>query len=203
MLAVLFAVSVPPATAQPWTGGIKIGTSIATLRGSANTTFHYKASLAGGATVSYWFTDVVSVRAEILYAQRGGTTDNAIFEETETGLTADVNITYVDIPVLLVARVPVAWRVVPSIYGGGAYATNIDTAITLRRDGVIVSTNSDDSIASKDLFGIIGTTFDIDVSGQRLGLDLRAAVGTKNVRPERPDAPLRNTSFILALGIEF
>lgn len=189
--------------AQPWTGGIRIGTSVASLSGNSDTDFGYIGALAGGGSVSYWFSEVISVRTEIMYAQRGATTGNAIVNGLQTGFKGEVSITYVDIPILLSARLPLSSPVVPSVFGGGAYGSNIETLVSLTDDNGVVVSNSDPSIAKNDLFGVFGFALDFDVSGQRFVFDARASLGLKNIRPERPDSPLRNTTYIFTVGLDF
>lgn len=200
---ILISVAPVDALSQPWTGGIRIGTSVATFSGQSDTDWGYTAALAGGGSVSYWFTEVMSVRTEILYAQRGATTSDAIVNGLQTGFEADVSITYVDIPILLSARLPLSAAVVPSVFAGGAYGANIETLLSLTDDNGVVVSNSDPSIANNDLFGVFGFALDFDVAGQRVVFDARASLGLTNIRPDRPDSPLRNTSYLFTVGLDF
>ncbi len=181
-----------------------MGGSVATFTGEANTSFDgYTAALGGGASVSYWFSEVVSVRTEILYTQRGATSSNAIIDGLPTGFDAEIAITYVDIPLLVSARLPLSTPLVPSLFAGGAYGSNVETLISLTdADGIVVS-NPDDSIASNDLFAVAGVALDMEVAGQRVIFDARVSRGLKNIRPEVPDSPLRNTSYLFTIGLEF
>ncbi|NNE35682.1 MAG: PorT family protein, partial [Rhodothermales bacterium] len=160
-------------------------------------------ALAGGASISYWFSDVVSLSGEVFYAKRGATTDNAILGGTETGLDGDIAITYVDLPLMLGFRLPIESPVVPRLLLGGGYGTNVETLITLRNETGVLESSSDDSIAKSDLFGIVGAAVDLDVGGQRIVFETRATFGFKNVRPERADVPLRNTALIFTVGLDF
>ncbi|MEZ4694853.1 MAG: porin family protein [Rhodothermales bacterium] len=204
VLLVATSVAIPQyATAQEWGGGLRLGTSIATLRGNSNTSFGYRATLAGGAGVSYRFNEYFGTRAEVMYVQRGGSTDNAIIGGVETGLTGDVTITYVDLPLLLTLDLPTRSSVVPNIFAGAAYASNVETLIVLRDETGAETSNSDNSIAGTDYLGIVGAGLAFNISGQRVVLEGRATIGLNNVRPTRPDAPLRNTSFLITAGLDF
>jgi hypothetical protein len=89
-------------------GGVSFGniSNSGVLPGDLST----RTGFAGGGYIGYRFGDVVGVEGNVLYAQRGETSDASF-------ATAETKLDYIDVPVLLTANIPLA-SIRPYAYAG-------------------------------------------------------------------------------------
>src|SRR5690606_1082296 len=137
----------PTAAGQTWSPHLSIGLSSATYSGETDNDFGYRSTMAGGAGVTANLTEVFGVRAEVLYVIRGAVATNAIIDGQPTELEAQFSVAYLDIPVLLVARMPGSSAFSPYVFGGGSYGRNLEAQLTLISPTGAKVQHADDSIA--------------------------------------------------------
>jgi hypothetical protein len=177
--------------------------SAATFAGQSDNQFGYRSALAGGAGATLNISDVLGVRSELLYVIRGALARDAVIDGEQTQFDVRFAIAYVDVPVLLVARLPLAGAVSPYIFAGGAYSRNVDARVTVISPSGAEVTDSDTSIRDGDFSIVGGAGLFIAVSTEEVFIEGRFVGGRQNVRPDRADAPLNNRSFLIVAGIRF
>jgi len=193
----------PTAEGQTWSPHLSIGLSSATYVGETDNEFGYRSTMAGGGGVTMNLTPVIGIRAEVLYIIRGAVAENAVIDGEPTELEARFSVAYVDIPVLVVAQLPLASRVSPYVFGGGAYARNVDAQLTLISPSNDKIQQDDSSIGMNELSLVGGAGLSMSVATQKLFVEARFAGGLSNVRPDREDAPFKNRSFLFVAGVRF
>lgn len=136
-----------------------------------------KLGFAAGLFVEKPFSDIISGQFEVLYVQKGGTgdTDDAEFDDVEIqdgGLT----LSFVDVPVLLKANIPLDGDVQPFVYGGPFAGYLLDASAESGGE-------SFDEVEIKDLLKDVnfGLVFGGGVSFGKISLDIRYDLGLANI----------------------
>lgn len=91
-------------TANAQTGvsyGIKGGFNGATFSGTDSKSSEYKAGFAAGVFGNFGFSDLIAIRPELLYSQKGASIDNFQGSSGTTNATFKSTLSYLDVPVLL------------------------------------------------------------------------------------------------------
>ena len=188
-----------PASAQSLPGltsvGVKGGASFATLRGDAlGEDLGYKTGFVGGIYGQAEFIPFFTPRIEVLYVQKGASTD------VQSGVEGSYNIDYIEIPVLAKANLPIVSRVFPSLYVGPYIGFPVS-------QGVEVDDGNQDDLSddpfSTDYGLVIGTDVDFTLAGKALTLSGRYDLGLANIADDdsfAEDDDLRTSTFMVTLG---
>ena len=194
-----------PARAQQFTGAIKIGGAVTSLSGEsrAETDFDLRAGLTGGVALGYDFGNGLLIQPEILYVVKGAYADTELVLDGEPrDIRARFDLTYLDVPVLLVYRFE-RRGIQPKLFAGPSVAYKLDARVRFRVRGSDGPTQSeeDESIEPIDYGAVVGAGAEFFISGQRVSFDVRALLGQANVRETAPE--LNNTGVAFFLGVVF
>ena len=194
----LFIAGAPPALAQEWTGNLKVGASITTFTGDTPTTFDPRVGWAGGFALGYDFGNGFVVQPEVLYVTRGASFDSAL---EGVPIRVHSRVSYAKIPVLVMYRLQ-RGTIHPKIFAGPLLASRLDAVINYRTEGSSqTQQEADNSLDDYDYGGLIGAGADVDWSGQRLSLEVRATFGLANLRTSEP--ALYHRGVLVLIGFVF
>jgi len=183
---------------------IKIGLSGSTLRGDTPTDFSAITRFAGGAGLSYDLGNGLLIQPEFLYIIKGATGKGSIAIvnlENPVPIEATFELTYLEIPVLLVYRFE-RKGLTPRVFAGPTLSFKLDSQVTFSAlDGGPEFQERDDTVESSDLGLTVGVGFDTEMGDEIFTVGLRGTYGFSNARSGDP--ALHNTAFGLYAGIVF
>jgi len=183
-LAVLvFALSLvvaTPASAQ-WTFGAGAGLTFASLSGDVVASSNTRVGFTAGGSAEYVLDDIWRVGLEANYVQRGGT--SVRFVTSASTEFVDVDLDYVEVPLLIKAAIPMSGSWTARVYGGLAIAFELSCSVA-------PAGSPGESCGSTEL-GLnsnstewslpFGATFSYALSGgSSLGVDLRYVLGVSS-----------------------
>ncbi len=198
-----------PAQAQQLTGALKIGGAVTNLSGKSNATFDPRAGLAGGVALGYDFGNGLLVQPEVLYVVKGAYADTEVDFFPDDGqdvlvpIRARFDLTYLEVPVLVVYRFAGRGGLQPKVFAGPSIAFKLDARVRFRARGGTgpTQTEEDDTVESIDYGAVLGAGAEFVVGSQRLSFEARALLGQANVR--MADPALHNVGVVFLVGIIF
>lgn len=175
--------------------GIKGGVDFATLRTDdegPNEEVGYKT----GFVIGFYgqiptADDFLTIQPEFLYVRKGAT--------LESGDTAiDINLDYIEVPVLLKANLPVQTRFFPSLYAGPYAAFAINRSVS-DDDG---EADIEEGFKSTDFGLVLGGDFDVTFGGYAFNLGGRYELGLTDVSQEDAfsNSDFKTGTFLITLG---
>lgn len=229
---------------SPWSFGLKGGINRATVGGEdaqlslarfapistgvINLTAdpETKTIFTGGAYVAYAFSDLFSVQAEVQLSGKGVKYNRdfafSLFESSVSGnLTADADVSYIEIPIVAKLHLPVAGSVRPYVYGGPALGILSDKKTSVRAEvsgisvpgipaGLPVDIPVTFSFYDMDWSAVIGGGVSFRMENTALGIDARYTMGLqsalKSVQAQNQsaqDVDLRHRVFSITGFMEF
>lgn len=184
------------------TGGLKIGMNSANLHGEAmkeleeelGEELKSKLGLCAGGFIRFNISETFAIQPEILYTMKGAKFEATIFDET---MTFKMNLSYLEIPVLVKLMIPTLSGVKPSLFAGPTLAIKLSGKTKLEYAG---ETEEEDIEEMKDTdFGlIIGAGVDFG----RLTVDLRYVLGLTEIS-EEAEEETKNGVISLLVGYSF
>lgn len=171
--------------------GLRLGGGLAQLRGEEDVfgddATDWKTGFTAGAFVRFPLTERFSVQPELLFKQEGGSISESFVEDgQDVRVDMGLNVSYLEIPVLLAYEVPLQSRLRPSVYAGPyvgyAVQRSVDFELAGADDG-----GFDLSIDAKDVFetlnygALVGVDLGFPVAGRRATAGLRYDLGLANV----------------------
>jgi hypothetical protein len=172
-IAGLLALSINDVEAQDTRFGLKGGLSLYTLTdsfGGVEETSDSKLGFAAGIFVEKPFTDIFSLQVEGLFVQKGGE-----YADDDWG-DESITLSYVDVPVLLKANIPLEGNATPYLYGGGFVGYLVDASA--EEDGVSFEI---DEFTNDINYGL---SFGAGVSFGAFNLDIRYDLGLADIYDE-------------------
>ena len=148
------------------------------------------------------------VQSELLYSVRGLTANRTFLYET---IDYDVRIKYVEIPVLVKAKMALSSRFEPSLYAGGYSAIKMSA----RSEKKILNETDESELSHVKNFDyglLFGADTDLNVWSQKLFVDLRFNWGLANVMSKQKNTvrvfgtdpgAVRNAGATLTTGFIF
>ena len=210
----------PVAAQTKWSGGIKGGVSLAKITGS--TAFSgsvtdgvdtidlfgdigdYRTGFAGGGFVTADVNEKFGIRAELLYAQKGGAGKlNVNFNGIPAG-TSDITfkLDYIEIPVLLVGTFPTQGSTRLSVFGGPTVAFNTSSKLKFETQGQSSEQDIGDSTESTDFGLAFGAGASFAASPRtRIVVDGRYTLGLSKFFTSGEDN--KNSAIQLMAGLSF
>lgn len=199
---------------SPWSFGLKAGVNRATVSGedaklslakfaSIPTGFfdltaepQPKTAFAGGVYIAYAFSDLFSVQAEVLLSGKG-VGYNRDFSVSLLGnnlsgnVTADAEVSYIEIPLLAKLVLPVAGTVQPYLYGGPSLGVLTDKATSVRikasglsnvgiPDNLPIDIPATFAFYDIDWSAVVGGGVRFRLENTALGLDARYTMGLRS-----------------------
>lgn len=157
---------------------------------------------------------------EILYSQYGGgdVLDTAIYTPSSSILNPlshiqniqfDVRIHTIEIPIMVMAKFPIAPEFKPFIYLGANMGINVNAETRIKREEVILDKtntryiydNTTDRVKLSDFSPIAGLGVVSEMLGVKLSLDLRLKYGVYDINNVKGLPGFKNTGVILSFGI--
>jgi len=205
MMFVALGAMLVPATlsAQDVMVGVKGGINVADLSVDADGeefSSDTKTGLVAGLFAEFGISDMFAVRPEGLYSQKG-------FKTQDTGIDLELNLDYIEVPVLLVARLGES-SIRPVVFAGPVIAFEASCKLEGESEGVTLDVDCseapDDPIetSSTDFGAAFGGGLEIDAGGVTLLFDGRYTLGLKDVESSsESSAKNRAWSFMAGAGI--
>lgn len=168
LIAVFGTVLTTPALAQ-LRGGLIAGATYSKMSGDFITSSELKWNWFAGAYVDLQYRKNVSLEVELNYVNKGGK------GVTENSQNIDLNVGYVEVPILANYLIPLGdkWRL--GLYGGGAVGVPVTCDVTI--EGSDVSCVSSLSSAKTEWLIPLGARLGYELSGaSRLDLDVRYSI---------------------------
>ncbi|MGD8699696.1 MAG: porin family protein [Gemmatimonadales bacterium] len=212
LLAIACSIALAPAgaAAQQITLGVKGGLNSANLSVDApedpDTDFDSQTDFLAGAFAQFGFGSVFAIQPEVHYSQRGA-------KSRDTDPAVKLNLDYIDVPLLLMARLGSRESpLYPILYAGPSVAFETRCNVSGEVDGTDVSFDCSDPQlegafqTTKTSFGLVfGGGFEILYSRLTVQLDARYNLGLTNLNDADDAAQVsvknRTWSFMLGLGI--
>lgn len=196
-----------PAAAQDVLLGVKGGLNVSDVKVDEDGTdvpVDTKTGLVAGAFAQIGLGDVFAVRPEALYSSKGGSV-------SDEGVDADISLDYIEIPVLLVARIPTSGALRPNLFAGPVISFEASCEVSGSADGITVSgdceeIDEEDPLLTKSTdFGVaFGGGLELDTGGAVLLLDGRYTLGLSDINDiESAPESLKNRAWSFTAGVGF
>jgi opacity protein-like surface antigen len=157
--------------------------------------------VAGGSL--YFRGERFGLQAEALYTVKG-----FAVEETSDGTSGNVEIRWLEVPVLLRAELMSEGSVRPYVVAGPTIAFKIDSKLTIEQDGVSVNLSElegedlDESISSTDVGAAAGVGVQAKVGGLAIEVEGRYTLGFSNLDKDDNDT-IKSRTATLSVGVRF
>jgi hypothetical protein len=206
--AVLIALAPARVGAQEVTLGLKGGLNVANLSvddpGGSDSGFDSQADFLAGLFAQFGIGRVFALQPEVLYSQRGAKTRG---DDSATKL----NLNYVQIPLLLMARLGSRESpIYPILYAGPQIALETRCQVTGEDEGVSVGLDCDDPLLDGELktnsteYGVVfGGGFELLYSRLTVQLDLRYQLALTNLNDTADSAEVAVKSRVWSLMLGF
>lgn len=211
----VFLLFVSPSYAQTITGQIRLGSSITSFSGQSQSTISPRAGLTAGVSLGYDFYNGLIIQADILYTTKGAYLEGEIDVDDDgipdVPIRARSDLTYLDVPLLLVYRFQNKGTVHPRFFVGPSVNLKLNSKIRFGPPGGELSqTEDDDSIKRLDYGGVAGAGLDIEVGSQIVTVEVRGILGLSTINkpqeavgPNPTSSEFKNTGVVILLGIAF
>jgi len=186
--------------------------SLQDVFGSGNTDVGRRTAVRAGVFVEIPLTEVVSLRPELMYTQKGSTVEASASqtiggEQIEVDLDGTLRFHYLQIPVLAAAEIPTQGPLVPRFYVGPAVGFDLSTESELEATATVggeseTETQTDDvDVEDVDVGAVVGGELGYRIApGQTIALDVRYNPSFTAVNPEG-DFDVRND--VLSVGVSY
>ena len=187
--------------------GARLGVNVATVAGEFATSdaAEPRYGLVGGFSLTFPLRYSFALQAEVLYAQKGFTTDE-VFDAFGMPLdveSATFELTSLDVPLLVMYTLPLSRETSLGLYGGPYLGFELAERLRVEPDFAVIPGESD-SFAGTDLGLTLG--FDVTVVLQSIqpSLGLRYARSLSNQLEEdaAPGASAYHSVFTIFLGLD-
>ncbi|MEM1093283.1 MAG: porin family protein [Bacteroidota bacterium] len=184
---------------------LKMGAAFTTLSGESESAFTGRSGLTASLGYRYTLRGALHLQPELVYIVKGANAESPARIDDDGNLLLPIearfDLTYLELPVLLVVERDGSGAAHPRFEIGPSVAYNLESIIHY---GVAGSdqrfSERDESVEALD-YGLVvglGMTFDLGIERMRAGV--RAHLGFANAR-ERDDLPLYNRGFVVYLGL--
>jgi hypothetical protein len=135
--------------------GLTAGVNVATFSGSDADDADWRADFMGGLSLNFGISDMLSLQPEVLYSRKGA-------KGTEAGMTGEIKLGYIDIPVLVKFATGTGQQMRPAFFFGPSIGFNVSCDASIPGFG---SGDCKEFIKSTD-FGVVGGVgFDVGPYG--------------------------------------
>ena len=180
--------------------GFRIGANVSTLSGEgfALGSPSPATGLVAGSFTRYALRSGMGIQLEVLYSTKG-----ARFEDSELiGRDVDVQVVYLETPVLFTYAPPLSTNLRPLLTVGPALGFELSERIVQASDGLSQSERSE-SLASPDLGVAFGGEVQFELSGLDGSLGARYTLGLRNLAENETNAALRASNRSLSFTVGF
>jgi len=205
-VVLLIAVLLPAsALAQNGRLDLKMGAAFTTLSGESESTFTGRSGLTASLGYRYTLRGAIHLQPEIVYMVKGANAESPARIDDDGNLQLPIearfDLTYLELPVLLVLERDGSGAAHPRFEVGPSVAYNLESIIHYGVAGSDQRFSEQDQSVEKLDYGFVvglGMTFDLGIERMRAGV--RAHLGFANAR-ERDDLPLYNRGIVAYFGI--
>lgn len=199
-LALLGALQAAPAQAQGVEIGVKGGVNLAKFGGKDASSFINPSNLTGytvGGFLNFGTGSILSFQPELLYTLKGTSYQIA-------GMSADLKLGYVDVPLLAVLRTPLqgAMPIRPYLLAGPVLSFRADCSGKVSNDNGAVSgkCGDDTTVKTTDVGLTFGGGLGLPMGAGSLLLDARYGMGLSKVFDADDSADVKNRALSFTLG---
>ena len=191
-------VSISTVYAQGITGGLKAGMNIANLHGDDVEGFGYESKMGfcAGGFITFKVANIVAIQPEVLYTQKG-----TKWEEVFMGGTWNINLNYLEIPVLFKVIMPIQGMIKPHLFVGPYFAYNLTAKWKIVYNGQSEEIDVDEEIKDGDFGAVFGGGIDFGLPAGKIVFDARYSLGLTTIDEEGSD--VKNNVFSFMLGYAF
>ena len=184
--------STPIYTGELTGKGIKIGINLAKSTGGFISEPEYKLGFIGGVFIAYNISSLFSIQSEILFSMKGYRIDNQYYN-----WWTDVELNYLDIPIMAKMRILNKLLDETHIYGGPAFCYNLSAKYEFKLENIIDKGNLDD--VNKFDFGLVfGSSTTFNLKAESIILDIRYNLGL--ISWDKTDGRYKNRVISIMVG---
>ena len=187
--AVLITVPAVAAAQEKATFGVKAGVNIATAKTDDDDDIESKVGAVAGIFLGKSLTKSVGIRAEGLFSQKGAKGEDA-------GVDLKFNLTYIDVPVLLVVGPESSGNTRFNFFTGPQFSFNTKAEAVGSSGGVTIKEDLDEEIKGSDLAWVAG----VGLENGRWSADARYSFGLKNISTD--SGSIKNRVFAVMVGVK-
>ncbi|NIM19346.1 MAG: outer membrane beta-barrel protein [Candidatus Latescibacteria bacterium] len=178
--------------------GVKGGINIAKLNGDDAEGAESKTDFIGGVFVSIGIDRIVSLQPEILLSRKGA-------QGTAFGYEGEVELNYLEIPLLFKASLPSDGAIIPHLFVGPALSFSLSARATGKSSGFFgVSEQTvelDDQVQDFDLGLVFGGGLNFNFVSAIIVVDGRYNLGLKSIDAESKSLGIGESDFDLKNGV--
>ena len=152
-----------------------------------------RSGFAAGLSITRGFGAGLEFTPELLYAQKGA-------KETDDEFTSTLELTYVQLPLLLRKTLGEGSSVRPFIIAGPSIGYLIDCKQSVSEGGFTETADCDSEGTNELDFGVMGG---IGVAMARVSISVRYDMGFANVADAEDDDSLKNRALMVMVGVKF
>jgi len=197
ILALLVTIST--AHAQGITGGLKAGMNIANFHGDVvGGLFESKMGFCAGGFITFKVANIVAIQPEVLYTQKGSK-----WEAEFIWGTWNINLNYLEIPVLLKVIMPIQGMIKPHLFVGPYFAFNLTAKGKIEDNGQSDEDDIDEFVKDTDFGAVFGGGIDFGLPAGKIVFDARYSLGLTAIYEEVFGFDVKNNVFSFMLGYAF
>lgn len=195
MVAAISLFAVSPLFAKGMMFGVKGGLNLANLTGSDVNNAAIKTGIDVGAFLTYDISDIFAVEPELLFSMKGAKSDSA-------SVTGSWKVNYIEIPILLKAKLPTDGKIKPCIYVGPGIGFLMSSKIS---DDIEIDMK--DFTKSTDITLIAGAGVSYMMEKGALSFEARYEVGLSTIAKTpigtAPDYKTSDIAILVGYGFAF
>jgi hypothetical protein len=199
LLALLLLFALPASAQIPGLAGIGVkgGVDFATIRSDEDDEeigyqTDFVVGLYGQVPLA---NEYLTLQPEVLYARKGASSGNG-----SDDANANLNIDYIEIPVLLKANLPLEGQLVPNLYAGPYVSFAVNREFKISSNGNSGTQDLSDQISSTDYGLALGASFDTSLAGYGFTIGGRYDLGLANIDDTDSDVDASTGTFMVTLG---
>lgn len=195
MVAAISLFAVSPLFAKGMMFGVKGGLNLANLTGSDVNNASIKTGIDVGVFLTYDISDIFAVEPELLFSMKGAKSDSA-------SVTGSWKVNYIEIPILLKAKLPTDGKIKPCIYVGPGIGFLMSSKIS---DDIEIDMK--DFTKSTDITLIAGAGVSYMMEKGALSFEARYEVGLSTIAKTpigtAPDYKTSDIAILVGYGFAF
>ncbi len=192
--------------------GIKVGLNLATLTGKGadpdpGESKKSRMGFAVGGFLTYSLNNRWAIQPELLYSQKGVKYEQEVLGVPGVTFTNITNLTYLDIPILVKANIPMDGSFKPSVFLGPALGILLSAEQEIDFGGGKVAIDVKQFMSGIDFGLVFGAGATIPVAGGKVTFDIRYGLGLttidKQQAGETEAADTKNAVISVLVGYAF
>jgi hypothetical protein len=195
MIAAISLFAASPLFAKGMTFGVKGGLNLANLTGSDVKNSSIKTGIDFGAFLTYDISDIFAVEPELLFSMKGAKSDSS----SASGKSGSWKIDYIEIPILLKAKLPTDGKIKPCVFVGPGIGFLLSSKIS---DDIELDVK--DYTKSTDITLIAGAGVSYMMEKGALSFEARYEVGLSTIAKTKigtaPDYKTSDITIMVGYG---